>query len=260
MIRSKPIWAALGLIIAVSAAWAAFHVQAEAQSAPQTTVTALSNGMFVVATQDGRWSVYEIESEPGLGEYASRIPGSREEAAAQRRNAANVRDESYRVSRGPGAVVINSSPGSAGPAYESPVVFGDKAGLGDRIISTGEDMEIQIQRGNGIYQRELYLDKPGPERLIAPEGAAPGEVIHLGRIPKGQEIVFSLHVKNNDKKFYTGPASRNPDKMEHAIVQPREGGAKIVGFEDIPKSGDGVYPQSDRTYNDFVFLLRPVKK
>ena len=73
----------------------------------------------------------------------------------------------------------------------------------------------------------------------------------------GTELVFSLHVVSTGDRFFTGPASRNPDGVVHARASqwlgtptiPTQG--VVIGFEDLFGGGD-----SD--FNDYRFVVSNV--
>jgi hypothetical protein len=79
-----------------------------------------------------------------------------------------------------------------------------------------------------------------------------GTTLDLGFFNAGTELIFDLNNQNGGI-FFTGPASRNPDNIAHAIVDFQFGpGQTFVGFEDI--SGGG-----DRDFNDMQFTLSNVR-
>jgi hypothetical protein len=81
----------------------------------------------------------------------------------------------------------------------------------------------------------------------------PGTTIDLGFYTAGTELIFRLNVLTTGDKFFSGPASRNPDGVAHAKVDDTiVAGSTQVAFEDIFGGGD-------RDYNDNVFSFSNVR-
>ena len=73
----------------------------------------------------------------------------------------------------------------------------------------------------------------------------------LGVFNARTELIFELNNQNGGI-FFTGPASRNPDNVAHAIVDDQFApGQTFVGFEDMFGGGDF-------DYNDVQFTLSNV--
>ena len=78
-----------------------------------------------------------------------------------------------------------------------------------------------------------------------------GTTVDLGVFNAGTELIFELNNQNGGI-FFTGPASRNPDNVAHAIVDDQFApGQTFVGFEDMFGGGDF-------DYNDIQFTLSNV--
>ena len=78
-----------------------------------------------------------------------------------------------------------------------------------------------------------------------------GTIVDLGIFNAGTELIFELNNQNGGI-FFTGPASRNPDNVAHAIVDDQFApGQTFVGFEDMFGGGDF-------DYNDIQFTLSNV--
>ena len=78
-----------------------------------------------------------------------------------------------------------------------------------------------------------------------------GTMVDLGFFNAGTELIFKLNNQNGGM-FLSGPASRDPDNIAHAIVNFQFGpGQTFVEFEDIFGGGD-------RDFNDMQFTLSNV--
>lgn len=103
-----------------------------------------------------------------------------------------------------------------------------------------------------IFDRDGIFDQDG-ERIYHEDGEP--TTISLGSsFGAGEELIFSLYVKNTGNTFYTGDSSRNPDDLAHAsAITSLVDGLYVteVGFEDL-------YGGGDKDYNDFMFSLTNV--
>jgi hypothetical protein len=143
-----------------------------------------------------------------------------------------------------------------------------KAQLGGGVYSTGTD-EIIVKivhpvslPGNGKQQRPLvesafrngiYLLSATGDRFIGLSSDT--REINLGRLPVG-ELIFAIKTPEGNV-FKTGPASRNPDQLEHAVTKTyvslaTELSRIEVWFEDLY----GSKGQSDRDFNDAAIQLK----
>lgn len=125
--------------------------------------------------------------------------------------------------------------------------------LGIKVFA-GTGNVIATFRGHGAaFSNDLYLDL-GP---LGPTGgdlfvfnnhtASIGDTVDLGSFTPGTELIFRLHVNNTGYDFFTGPASRNPDGIAHALVDlTLFPGETYVGFEDLFGGGD-------RDFNDIMY-------
>ena len=96
------------------------------------------------------------------------------------------------------------------------------------------------------YDNELFLDSPySSSRIFHNHLNSPGDSVNLGHFNAGTELIFRLSVLNTGNQFFNGAGSRNPDGIEHAIV---DAGPSVttVGFEDLFGGGD-------RDFDDTVF-------
>ncbi|MBI3456326.1 MAG: DUF4114 domain-containing protein [Candidatus Rokubacteria bacterium] len=130
----------------------------------------------------------------------------------------------------------------AGPATAVPM-------LGGTVEYTGGDVDIEVILAAAAFHNfldiydefgtkliELAIENHGDlgptmETVLAATWAGAG-------ILPGDEAVFGIFVLDTGHTFLTGPGSRNPDGIEHAIVDDLGGGIVIVGFEDLFGGGD----------------------
>lgn len=74
-----------------------------------------------------------------------------------------------------------------------------------------------------------------------------GDMVDLGTFAGGTVLNFALRVIDTHSKYYTGPASSNPDGVVHTAVTYTPSGT-LLGFEDLPKGGD-------KDYNDLLAFV-----
>ena len=117
--------------------------------------------------------------------------------------------------------------------------------IGGQLFATGGNVTVEVLPATAGYTSELHLISPGPDRFIALNHDV-GTVVNLGSFPAGVELVFGIYVRDTGDTFQMGPASRNPDGIEHAGVDNTGPGVAIVGFEDLLQGGD-------LDYDDNVF-------
>ena len=116
---------------------------------------------------------------------------------------------------------------------------------GQKIYAGGGEVIVKVLPSDAGYTSELYLSSPAPARFIATNRDT-NTVVNLGVYPAGQELIFKIHVRNTNKDFYTGPASRNSDNKLHAAADLPAYGPSTVGFEDLDGGGD-------QDFNDNMF-------
>jgi Domain of unknown function (DUF4114) len=121
--------------------------------------------------------------------------------------------------------------------------------LGETLISTGVDLELEVLTGQADFTSEI--------RLVLPSGTFPlatskevGRVVRLEPVPAGVELLFEIVVRETGETFRTGPAYRNPDSLAHATVVAPCSNTWTVGFEDLAGGGDF-------DFDDVVFQIRP---
>jgi hypothetical protein len=98
---------------------------------------------------------------------------------------------------------------------------------------------------DATYKYKLYLNNTN---TLLFNNTEVGKVINLGKFAVGTELVFKLNVTTTGYSYYTGSASRNPDKIVHALVSKTSPTVWQFGFEDMYNGGD-------KDYNDCIFKL-----
>jgi hypothetical protein len=166
------------------------------------------------------------------------------------------------IARNPAKTGMSTQPaGSSHTVPAAPVQITDQSQvqrLGGTVYSTGaEDVIVKILERtrqptpNGVmtnvsaFNSGIYLVSTTPERFIGFPRQG-GKVMNLGKLPPG-ELVFAIKTPEQ-RVFQTGPASRNPDGFEHAIIRSFPSGTIEVWFEDLNQTGD-------RDFNDAVIQL-----
>lgn len=123
--------------------------------------------------------------------------------------------------------------------------------LGSKLYvqETGE-VTLKFLGSDAGYDSWLFLNSPDVVNNIFHNHQTPvGTVFNLGSYAAGTELIFGIHVLDTDKKYYTGPASRNPDNVIHALVDDMYApNTTRVGFEDLFGGGD-------LDYNDVEFAF-----
>ncbi|MDP2316898.1 MAG: hypothetical protein Q8P41_28660 [Pseudomonadota bacterium] len=102
--------------------------------------------------------------------------------------------------------------------------------------------------GSAGYTSDFYLASPDYQYLGTGNVTAPGTEYDLGVFAEGDELIFSIYVRNSGYTYYSGPGSRNPDGLVHAAVVERSDGSFLIGFEDL-------YGGGDRDYNDINLIV-----
>jgi len=120
--------------------------------------------------------------------------------------------------------------------------------LGGALFASGGEVQAYFAGKEASYTSLLWLSRPvsaGP--LFNNQTASIGDVVNLGSYPAGTPLSFRLQVLTTDRNYFTGPASANPDQLQHAFVTPWVADATIphdglmVHFEDILGGGDRDY-------------------
>lgn len=112
------------------------------------------------------------------------------------------------------------------------------------------------------YSNDLYLDSPSGAftGLIFNNQSTPvGTTVNLGYFSAGTELIFRIHVNNTGEDFFSGPASRNPDGLAHAVVDDEYSATETyVGFEDLLNGGDRDYDDVKFSFNNVRGTTNPV--
>ncbi|MCE3606247.1 PEP-CTERM sorting domain-containing protein [Massilia sp. P8910] len=131
----------------------------------------------------------------------------------------------------------------ASPGTEGLPVLAANAGA---IVAT-------YQGSSANYNNDLYLftDDGVDDNdvfMFSNRSTPAGHIVNLGRFVPGRELMFRLHVNTTGRDFFSGGASRNPDRHAHARVQQDwTPGSALVSFEDLR---GGPYQ-----FNDLSFSL-----
>jgi hypothetical protein len=121
-------------------------------------------------------------------------------------------------------------------------------------VSTTGDVIAEFLGSDAGYNNLLYLESPANSLGLIFEGHATpvGTTFNLGSYTAGTELIFRMR-SGGGYDYYTGPASRNPDGLAHAVVDDAYApGKTYVGFEDMFGGGD-------RDYNDITYAFSNVQ-
>lgn len=131
------------------------------------------------------------------------------------------------------------------------------------ILPISGDVMATYVGSTAYFHDDLYLETP----IGAYSGAifntrltAVGTTVHLGYFAAGTELLFRIHVRNQDNNeefdFYTGPSSRNADGQPHGRIEVDIGsGAMLVELEDLY----GI-PEFPLGFNDIIFTLLTIPR
>jgi hypothetical protein len=110
------------------------------------------------------------------------------------------------------------------------------------VVATDGEVIATFLGHTAGFSNDLYLDSPAgafPGIIFNNQTTPPGTSVSLGNFTAGTELIFRIHVLNTGFDFFTGPASRNPDGIVHAVVDDEFSlTATYVGFEDLLGGGD----------------------
>lgn len=128
--------------------------------------------------------------------------------------------------------------------------------LGQQIYYEGGDVQVTVLPYSAAYTSQLILFST-PSPLVIANSSQVGQVVNLGNlaalygITPGSELIFGILVLNTGNTFKMGPGGRNPDGVEHVMVDYTEGASEdyaFLGFEDLFGGGD-------QDYNDANFQV-----
>ena len=135
----------------------------------------------------------------------------------------------------------------AGPILDTPILGGSLL-----VVANGT-VTAKFLGSDAGYFNTLYLD--GAASKIFDKNSSINQIVDLGHITAGTELVFRIDVTNTGLSFFSGDPSRNIDGLPHAlaITTLLQGSSYLttVGFEDLRGGGD-------KDYNDFMFSLTNV--
>ena len=109
--------------------------------------------------------------------------------------------------------------------------------LGGQLFSTGGEVTIEVLPASAGLTSTLFLMEP--ERLRVATNRDIGTKVTIGPYGTGEELVFGIEVGGHE--FRLGPGGRNPDGLEHGVVDFGTDGCAVVGFEDLFGGGDRDY-------------------
>jgi hypothetical protein len=112
-----------------------------------------------------------------------------------------------------------------------------------KIIVLDESVEVTVTfcGGTAGYTSDTFLASPEYQYVGTGNVTAAGTEYELGVFSAGEELIFSIYVRNTGYTYYTGPGSRNPDGIVHAAVEDLGNGTYRIGFEDLFGGGDHDY-------------------
>lgn len=142
----------------------------------------------------------------------------------------------------------------SGAAAAAPV------GLGDLVVASGGAVTAYFQGHTAGYTSYLYLQQAGGDLFIFNNQVNNvGDSVNLGSFAAGTELKFYIEVVNTGDVFFTGPGSRNPDGLAHAVVVSEwQPGETFVGFEDLLGGGDEDYDDLKFSFTNTTSTPSPV--
>lgn len=134
----------------------------------------------------------------------------------------------------------------------------DPGGVGAQLCvgDSTNDVIVDFAFSDAGYKNTFKLSSPRGVDIGNSQGSGSGRsgtpfgtTVNLGKFSQGQELIFSDTA--NGQTYYTGPASRNPDGIQHAAISLKNNGTYhryLVTFEDFWQGGD-------KDYNDVEFYV-----
>ena len=129
--------------------------------------------------------------------------------------------------------------------------------LGQQIYYEGGNVQVTVLPYSAAYTSQLILFSTSSPLVIATSSQV-GQTFNVGNlaalygIAPGSELIFGILVLNTGDTFKMGPGGRNPDGVEHVLVDYAEGDGgdvALLGFEDLFDGGD-------HDYNDAKFQIQ----
>jgi FlaG/FlaF family flagellin (archaellin) len=166
----------------------------------------------------------------------------------------------FAVTGTPFDVTPTPPPPTITPTPVPTVIPVNLGGVGAQLYSGGndEDVIVEFAFSSAGYKNVFKLSSPKSIDLGWSQGEMPnnrigtaiGTTWNLGKFSKDTELIFADTA--DGKTYYTGPASRNPDKIEHGAVTyigtVDNNHKYLVTFEDY-------YGGGDKDYNDLEFYV-----
>jgi len=152
------------------------------------------------------------------------------------------------------------------PANHDDAVFGGRF----YVVDTSKPIEFTFVTSHAGYDHEISVgsaDITGNivwtdlyQKIGGSDGPDEGhytltafDAATSGYYATGPEIFFRIYVGSTGETFYSDPASKNYDGIDHVVsFYDYSGGKTIVGFEDLRWGGD-------MNYDDFVILVSNVQ-
>jgi hypothetical protein len=129
--------------------------------------------------------------------------------------------------------------------------------LGQQLYYEGGDVKVTVIPYSAAYTSQLILFST-PSPLVIATNSQVGQTFDLGNlatlhgVAPGSELIFGILVLNTGNTFKMGPGGRNPDGVEHVLMDYAEsegGDVALLSFADLFGGGDD-------DYNDAIFLVQ----
>ena len=129
---------------------------------------------------------------------------------------------------------------------------------GGHFVKNGATkLNIEIQKHTASFTNilQLYTFDRNTEKMvlindnIASNKVDVGKKISIDLSKVQSEIVFAIYVKNTDRTWFMGDATRNRDNMTHSVITKQTSTSYVISFEDL----EGATPW--RNFDDFSFSV-----
>jgi PEP-CTERM motif-containing protein/uncharacterized protein DUF4114 len=127
--------------------------------------------------------------------------------------------------------------------------------LGNQLFYVGGDVTVESLPVSSGYTNELGLYDPTFTRVLyimndEPSGVSMTFDPSDYGFSLGDELIFGIRViSDNNREYFMGSATRNPDSVIHAALDDLGGGTYVIDFEDLFNGGD-------LDYNDTRFQFQ----
>jgi hypothetical protein len=138
------------------------------------------------------------------------------------------------------------------PEPATTVIPIDTGGVGAQLnnLDGNTDVIVEYAFSDAGYENVFSLSSPNTQTLGNSKSTPIGTKWNLGKFASGQELIFAD--KANGETYYSGLASKNPDKTVHGAITYIDGNSTykkyLVTFEDFWQGGD-------KDYNDVEFYV-----